>query len=207
MRCTVLLLMVAVFFTTASSGQSPNKPEDAQWSFNGELNAYALPDLFFFMPVMRSDKGHLHLEARYNYEDLNTFSAWAGYNFSGGNRFAYTFTPMFGGVVGRTNGFAPGLEMTLEFADLEFYSESEYLVDVNSSADNYFYNFSDFTYAPADWLWFGLSVQRTRLVDSGLVVERGFLLGSGWKNWEITAYGYNLFTVDTFVFVTVAAAF
>lgn len=205
MQFNPILWPVLFCCATALSGQST--VEQRRWNCGAELNAYALPDLFFLMPVMKADKGHLHLEARYNYEDLNTFSAWAGYNFTGGDRFTYAFTPMLGGVVGRTNGIAPGLEMTLEFGDFELYNESEYLFDLESSANNFFYSYTDFSYAPKDWFWFGISGQRTRLVDSGLEIERGFLLGFGLKSWEITGYVYNVFTEDTFGYVSLAYTF
>ena len=53
------------------------------------------------------------------YEDMNTFSAWLGYNFSGGNNFQYTITPMVGGIIGNTNGIAPGLEFDFLFYGFE----------------------------------------------------------------------------------------
>ena len=51
-------------------------------------------------PTFTADRDWLHLEARYNYEALDTGSAWVGYNFSGGETLAWEFTPMIGGVFG-----------------------------------------------------------------------------------------------------------
>ena len=50
----------------------------------------------------------LHLETRYNNEDLRTGSLWVGYNFAWGEKWQFEVTPMIGGVFGRTNGIAPG---------------------------------------------------------------------------------------------------
>jgi hypothetical protein len=48
--------------------------------------------------------GWLHLEARYNYENLRTGSVWVGYNFSAGKKLVLDVAPVLGGVFGRTHG-------------------------------------------------------------------------------------------------------
>ena len=95
------------------------------WEFNAGASFYFIQDDFFVLPIFTADKDKLHLEARYNYEDRETFSAWVGYNFVGGNDFEYKITPMIGGVVGRSDGMAPGIEITLGFRGFELYSEAE----------------------------------------------------------------------------------
>ncbi len=164
-------------------------------------------DDFVFLPVFIANKKALHLEARYNYEDRETFSAWAGYNFSGGDKFEYTFTPMIGGVFGLTKGIAAGIEITLNYKGFELYSEGEYLFDSKSSENNFFYNWTDLTYSPKDWLWFGISGQRTRLYQTNLNIQRGLLVGGALKNWELTGYLYNLGFDDPFILLTVSLSF
>jgi hypothetical protein len=41
-------------------------------------------------------RGWLHLEARYNYEALETGSVWAGYDFNAGKKLVLDLTPMVG---------------------------------------------------------------------------------------------------------------
>ena len=41
-------------------------------------------------PTITADYGWLHLEARYNYEGLDTGSAWIGYNFSVGDKLTFS---------------------------------------------------------------------------------------------------------------------
>jgi hypothetical protein len=147
------------------------------------------------------------LEARYNYEDLETFSGWVGYNIMGGNEIEYVVTPMIGGVVGLTQGIAPGLELTFAYKQVELYSELEYLIDSQTTENNFFYAWTDFTWALKDWLWFGLSGQRTRLYKTDLDIQRGLLVGSGFKNWEFTGYLYNLAFDDPFVILTLSVSF
>ncbi len=81
------------------------------------------------MVITTADKNMLHLEARYNYEDRNTASVFAGMNFSFGNQLKLSLTPMAGLVFGRLNGAAPGLETVLSYKIFNFNSQSEYLFD------------------------------------------------------------------------------
>ncbi len=73
----------------AQAQENPSSTEK-QWNFIADVNLYFIPDDFFALPVLIADKNKLHLEARYNYEDRETFSAWAGYNFMGGKKVEYT---------------------------------------------------------------------------------------------------------------------
>jgi hypothetical protein len=177
------------------------------WEFNAAANFYFIPDDFFVLPVFLADKNKLHFEARYNYEDRETFSGWVGYNFVGGNNFEYTITPMIGGVVGLSDGVAPGIEITLSYKGFELYSEAENYFDFESSENDFFYIWTDLTYSPNDWLWFGISGQRTRLYESDLDIQRGLLIGAGLKQWELTTYVYNVVSDDPFVMISISKAF
>jgi len=197
------IIVVLITICSAQAQESAEKP----WNFSSDINFYFIPSEFFVLPVVRADRNALHLEARYNYEDMETFSGWVGYNFTGGNEFEYTITPMLGGVFGLTDGIAPGLEFTLNYKGFELYSESEYLFDAASSENNFYYQWADLTYSPNDWLWFGISGQRTRLYQTDLEIQRGIILGGGSEHWELTGYLYNIFFDDPFVMITLSANF
>lgn len=205
MKKITYILMVIVLGVSAAKGQQ--SADSSRWEFNADVNFYFIPDDFLVLPVFRADKNNLHLEARYNYEDLKTFSAWIGYNFKGGNKLEYTITPMIGGVVGLTNGIAPALEVTLNYGRFELYTESEYLFDVEVAANNFYYQWSDFSYAPRDWIWFGISGQRTRIYQTDLDIQRGLFIGTGFKWWELNTYVYNIGFDDPFMLITVIANF
>jgi len=162
------------------------------WNHSIDVAGYIFQDDFFVLPIYQANREWLHLEARYNYEDMNTFSAWVGYNFMGGNKFEFTITPMVGGIVGSTDGISPGLELTFDFFGFELYSESEYVFDFDGKEEYFYYNWTDFSYAPLDWLWFGISIQRTKLYDTDLEIQRGLLLGGGYRWFSISGYLYNL---------------
>jgi hypothetical protein len=90
-------------------------------------------------PVFTADHKWLHLEARYNDEELHTGSLWIGYNFSRGDlsegdKWAFSITPMIGGVFGRTDGIALGCEASLNYRNkVETSINSEYLFDTSKS--------------------------------------------------------------------------
>lgn len=196
----IIFIFICIFFLLVSStlfAQESDTSETSEWNFGIETDLYFI-DPFTFLPIFTANKDNLHLEARYNYEDLKTASAWVGYNIFGGDDLEYLITPMIGGAFGRTNGIAPGLEFTLSVSGFELYSESEYLFDFDSKENNFFYNWSDLTYSPTDWLWFGISGQLTKVYDTDLETDRGILLGIAYKNFEFTGYYYNAFTDDGF---------
>lgn len=207
MKTKAYLSLVFATCAFAAFAQEKEVPVTPGWEFNTELNFYFFKDDFFVVPVFQADKNKLHLEARYNYEDMQTFSGWAGYNFTGGSKLEYRITPMIGGVVGLTNGIAPGLEMTFNFGKFELYTESELLLDPKIAENHFFYNWTDFTYSPKEWLWVGISGQRTRLYKTALDLQRGFLIGGALKNWEVTGYVYNAGFDNPFFLVTVGTKF
>jgi len=202
----ITAIIIYVFFSSFNYAQQEDTLTSSEWNFSVETDLY-FTDPFVFLPIFTADKGNLHLEARYNYEDLKTASAWVGYNVFGGNEFEYFITPMVGGAFGRTNGIAPGLEFTLSYAGFELYSESEYLFDFASSEYNFFYSWTDFTYSPLDWLWFGISGQRTKLYESEVEIDRGLILGAAYHNFEFTGYFYNISTDDFFVMLALTTEF
>lgn len=168
------------------------EPEEPATYTSILVSTYIVPDdQDYASPTIAVDHKRLHLEARYNYEDLQTGSGWIGTNFSVGETWAFEATPMIGGVFGSTDGIAPGWKLSLSHGMLELYSESEYVFDLHDSADNFYYNWSEATLSPVDWLRFGLVVQRTKVYQTEFDVQRGFLIGCAIKNVNLTANVFN----------------
>lgn len=201
------IVCIGIILCSSIASYGQEQDSTSVWNFSADVNLYVMPDDFFVLPVFRADHGKLHLEARYNYEDLETFSGWIGLNFSGGDNFNYAFTPMLGGVIGNSNGIAAGLEMTLGYKSFELYSEMENLFDLDDKDNSFYYNWADLTYSPTDWLWVGISGQRTRLYQTDLDIQRGVLVGAALKNWELSTYCYNLGFDDPFFIVTLSVGF
>jgi hypothetical protein len=189
-----LLLLIPMMARAQTNTPPSALPETAtnQWDFSVTAMGYLVHDSRdYIQPTIAADRNWLHLEARYNYENLDTGSAWVGYNFAGGERLAWEFTPMLGGVFGHTTGIAPGYHGSLSWWKLELYSEGEYLFDTGDSSASFFYNWSELTLAPMEWLRFGLATQRTRAYQTDRDVQRGFLVGVSYKKVSFTTYVFN----------------
>jgi hypothetical protein len=174
-----------------TSEPAENSPEKA-WEFSLTASTYLISGgKDYVQPTFTADHDWLHLEARYNYEGLDTGSAWVGYNFSVGDEIKLDFTPMVGGVFGHTNGVAPGYEITLAWWKLELYTEGEYVFDVENSSDNFFYTWSEVSIYPLDWLRFGLVIQRTKDYETDFDTQHGLLVGFTYKQLSFTTYVLN----------------
>jgi len=166
-------------------------PEKA-WSFSASAYTYVLPDdPDYVQPTIAADCGWLHLEGRFNYEDLDTGSAWFGYNFSVGETLTLEFTPMVGAVFGNTTGIAPGYKGSLGWGMLDLSSETEYVIDTGSSADSFLYTWSELGLTPVEWCRFGLVVQRSKAYKTEFDIQRGVFLGVSYKRVDVTAYVFN----------------
>jgi hypothetical protein len=161
----------------------------------------------FGMGVLLADRGPLHLEARYNYEDLETLSGWVGWSFNTGSELKIGVGPMVGGIVGRTDGVAPGLRLAAKWRRFFFYSESELVIPLGGDAESFFYSWSQWLWLPKDWLMTGLSVQRLRVTDTGRWVDVGPMVGFTIGRTTLQGFLFDPFTDDTYAFVGAAVSF
>ena len=91
-RCRVTVLVVVISSIPAMSQVVVTKPPTTtgnanrkEWSFSASATSYFVPDRHdYVQPTFTADHGQLHLQMRYNYENLETGSAWIGYNFEAG---------------------------------------------------------------------------------------------------------------------------
>jgi len=173
------------------------------WSFTPSLYGYIVPESRDYVnPNLSVDRGRLHLEARYNYEALDSGSLWVGYNFHTGENLVFEITPMVGGVFGHLSGVAPGCNFSLSYKRFSFSSQSELVFDASDS-EHFFYTWTELTYSPWEWLRAGVVIQRTRAYKSDLDVQRGFLVGVTYKRADFAAYVFNLgWTDPTIVLAT-----
>src|SRR6476469_5088129 len=85
----VLTLLVLLSLSVGASGQiaqatiPATSPGDAReeearkWSFSAAIYTYSVPDQHdYVQPTITADHDWLHLEARYNYEALDSGSIW-----------------------------------------------------------------------------------------------------------------------------------
>ena len=174
----VTTLLVPVLACAApDSGDAPSPPSPAKapgWAYSATGYYYSPPDEDnFLLVIATADRESLHLEARYNYEALDTGSLFAGWTFAGGDKLTYELTPMLGAVFGETQGIAPGFEASLAYGIADFYIEAEYLYDFDNHEDSYTYAWSELGFSPLKWLRFGFVGQRTRVYNTDRDIQRG----------------------------------
>ncbi len=192
---TALLALPVLLDAQPNHGAHP-------WTASVSANNYIFADDYIFSPVVSADHDWLHLEGRYNYEDLQTLSVFGGYNVHAGGQLLLDVTPMIGFAVGNTTAIIPAAELTLSYGRFELYTESEFLVDFNDAAFNFFYAWTELNYSPLDWLSLGLVATRTRLFDTDLAIQRG--LSAGFYAGAFSLYGslMNLGSGDPYVFLS-----
>ena len=195
MRSLIPVTLALVLASQPVPAQTPDAPaavEEPAWSFSVVADTYVLSDdRHYLQPTVTADRGWLHLEARHNYEGLDTASAWFGVNFNGGSALEWAITPILGGVFGDTTGVAPGFKGSINWRRLELYGENEYVIDANNREDSYFYNWSEATLAPAEWFRFGIVTQRTRVYRSDRQIQRGVMAGVSFRHVNVTGYLFN----------------
>ena len=202
--------LVALLAATPCAG-APEEPATAavrHWEFSGSASGYFLPDdEDFLLPIVYADRDALHLEARYNYEALDSGSVFAGWTFAHGDRLRLEVTPMAGVVLGDLEGIAPGFELSLGNEAFELYMESEYVFDLEDGDSSFLYNWSELAYTPVDWFRVGLTTQRTRVYQTERDIQRALLLGCSVAGVSFTAHLFNLDDEDPFYVFAVAAEF
>ena len=178
------------------------------WEFNLSVDGYVVPQgQSYASPIFTGDNGRLHLEGRYNDEAQQTASLWVGYNLGLGKKIMLEATPMIGGVFGNVDGVAPGLELTVTYKNVEFYSSDEYVFDTTTKAGNFFYTWTQLTYSPVDWFITGYVVQRTRAYRTPLGVQRGFLVGFAHRRVSFTTQVFDVGQADPTVVFSLGYAF
>jgi hypothetical protein len=179
-----------------------------QWHYDFNISAYFVPhDRSYASPTFSVDHGHVHLGARYNYEDKETGSLWAGYNFSAGDSVELAMTPMVGAVLGKTGGIAPGYLASLTWKRVELSTEGEYVFDLRDQSGSFFYSWMELSYSPREWWRAGLAAQRTKAYHTNLDIQRGVLLGFSIKRIVFTTYIFNAGWTDPTVVLSLGFHF
>jgi hypothetical protein len=169
-----LFLLIGLTSLKLSAQENQVDSADAQWRFSAWAEMFIIPgEEDFFNPTFYVRHKKLHMEARYNYEDRNTASLWAGHRFKFGKGVKFVVVPMGSIVFGNTNGLAPGLEMEIMYKKFDFYAESEYVFDFSSMDNNFFYNYSELAIRPITPLRTGIITQRTKLFETPREFQAG----------------------------------
>ena len=187
----LVVVTIGIILASGSALAQTREADVSTWAFSASAYTFILPQSrSYVQPTVAADRGWLHLEARENYEALDTGSEWFGVNFRGGKTLAWQATPILGGVFGETTGIGFGLEAAVSWRKLELSIESEHVVDTGDLAASFFYNWSELTVTPATWFRFGLATQRTRVHRSSQLIQPGAMAGVCFKHVNLTSYAF-----------------
>jgi len=144
---------------------------------------------FYVSPIAQyQSSSNWYAEARYNYEDLNTFSLYGGRTFSNEQALSYSITPMAGIMWGRLRGGSAGLNASLEYKKYYFSTQSQYSVSTQDLRESFFFSWSEAGYRPLDWLYTGVSLQHTKPRHAGALIEPGFFACFSYRQWSLPVY-------------------
>jgi hypothetical protein len=196
----LMLLLPCIAQSTPPDSVAAGSTHTVPWDFSLAASYYSFPfDEDIAMVVGRAQRGSLHLEGRYGYEDRRTASLFAGWTFSKGEDFTIEVTPMGGVAFGNTRGIIPALEMSLGYRAFDFYAETEYLFDLNDKSGNFAYTWLELAVSPTELLRTGLVAQRTRVFQTPLDLDRGVFAQLKPGPAILSLYAFNPFTDSWFL--------
>lgn len=188
------VLLLLLFLSVKAFAQEPPDAKGKKLNFSAWAEMFILPDQEdFFNPTFYARSDKIHFEVRYNYEDRNTGSIWAGRRFKFGKDVKFVIVPMIGGIVGNVDGMAPGLELEITYKKFDFYSESEHVFDFNTKENNFFYMYSELALRPIQPIRTGIMTQRTRLFESDRELQRGIFAEYYFGRFRIGAFYFDPF--------------
>lgn len=198
---------VLAAFASPARGQAALGQPPGQWGASAIAFYGIATDPSFLMTVLAADRGPLHLEARYNYEELDTFSGWVGWAFTGGSELQIGVGPMVGAVAGELDGVAPGLRLAARWRRFSFYSESEYVIPLDGDETPFFYSWSQLAWIPLDWLATGVSWQRLTVTDTGRWIDVGPAVAVSFGRTILQGFLFDPFSSDVYAFVGASVTF
>lgn len=172
---------------------APTSTTDAPgWTYSATGMYYSFRDQDdFLIAVATAERGQLHLEARYNYEAIDSGSLFVGWKFSGGEKLTWEVTPILGAVFGQKEGIAPGFEAAAAYGIADFYIETEYVYDFEVREDSFTYSWNELGFTPREWLRAGIVGQRTMVYQSERDIQRGFFAQLMYRKATLSVYVFN----------------
>jgi len=193
--------------TASGAAQGAASGGERTWSIGAYADTYVMPGAGnYVQPTVTFDRGVLHLEGRYNYEDLGSSSAFVGWNVTFGRKVTLELTPMIGVVAGSVEGIVPALELNLAWRRLELDAEGEFVVAVGRG-NSFLYNWSELSVWATDWFRTGLVTQRTRANRPSLDIQSGLLVGLAFSKVTPTLYVFNPGSEDQFLVASMGVEF
>jgi hypothetical protein len=146
---------------------------------------------FAMGPIAHVEYKSLYVEARYNYEEKRTVSIYVGRTFTHDAEFSYSFTPLFGGVIGIFNGWSAGLNIDADYKNFYLSAQSQYTFSNDEEINNFYFSWSELGYQPLKWFYGGIALQETYLPQTKEnLTHPGLVVGFAYRKWTVPVYGF-----------------
>jgi hypothetical protein len=155
--------------------------------YNSERGTNAIMPMFHL-----KTNNNWYAEIRYNYEDVNTVSLYAGKTFAKEGDVTYSLTPLLGYSAGRFRGASFAVNAETEWRQFFISSQSQYSRSLKSKDESFFFTWSEAGYCISENFFSGLALQYTKLSYQD-IFEPGFLAGVSIKNVSFPCYLFNPF--------------
>ncbi len=206
-----IIILISLFVCSSFLLHAQKAGDSAANKWSGAASVY-----YYFIPgekipptiTVLADHSSIHIESRYNYEDINSLSVFAGWNFEKQyNKLDISVTPMAGAVVGHTNGILPGLEFNASYKRFTLYSENEYMLDFKGRENYFFYSWTQLSAQTLKNIQVGVLAQSLRWYKTKFDIQRGIYAEYNIGSFTFDAYYFNLFTSSDFAIVSACFAF
>ncbi len=202
------MIFACFWVVCAPSAQAQPATDALDWEFRQENYIRIVPhDNSLWTPVLWADHGLLHLEARFNYEDVDLASVFGGLHLVGGSDVTYDVHLMAGLSFGWTTGLVPAYRFEIDWWQLDLCSEGEVFLDLSTEDNDFVYSWSELGWSPLDHLRGGIALQNTRLYQVSRDVEVGPFLGTDMWLIDATFYVFSLGTDETNYTIIVGISF
>ncbi len=187
MKKTLLIITWSIMMLHKLSAQSKHGVENYNILTPGKESVW--------VPVIHFEgRKNFYAEARYNYEDVNTASVYAGKSFEGGKKITYNITPMAGVVFGRFNGVSAAVNTSADYRQLNVSAQIQYTINTSGMREHFFYNWCEISHRFFKKLYGGASLQQTLVRNNRMQHEAGALLGFNAGKFTVPLYVFNPFT-------------
>ena len=188
---TLLLLILILLANHPMFAQSEAGIE--QYHYLGPNNASSI------VPVVHlQSKNGWYGEARYNYDEINSFSFLAGKSFFAGKNRGFIITPMAGLTVGNFSGITIGVNTEYEWNGFYYNNQSQYSFSSTSNYNDFAFTWGELGYQPLKWLYGGFSFQYTKEKNTKGLFEPGIMAGLSFKRVSFPLYYFDDFKGNRF---------
>lgn len=196
-------ILIAILWLLLFCLLLPNKSQaQSKWVIEN-YNYLGQPGAGAVVPMIHFEtRKNWYAELRYNYEDLQTISFFAGKTFKGGKNFEYSITPLVGFSAGTFTGISAGANVDAEWKNYYFSSQTQYSAGTKKEVADFFFSWSEAGYNISEHFFAGLAMQYTRQIGFNNF-EPGFVAGLEINNFSFPVYVFSPFHPGTYYVIGV----